>query len=393
MRILHVVHRIPPSVGGSQQYAYRLAVEQAKLGHAVTIATTSSIHPTDDVPGLSVTGLHWRATNADAPAHERRDGIEIYRFRPRALVFTWLSTPPLATWLRQHVTDYDAVHTHGYTFAEPYYAVRARGRRRGPRLVLSGLDLTQPHASPLFRAMMWLYDHTHGRRILAGHDRFIALTRDNARDYQRLGVPASRIEVIPVGINPNEFAWPPAKKPKALRLLCVGRLVAYKGFQSAIAAMPKLLQSEPRATLAIVGQDQGYAASLKAQATALGVERSVEFLGSLPLDRLVAEFRRAHYFVFPSINEGFGIVVLEAIAAGCYPLLATVKSLRHLLREIGGSPVRISSLAAGARDIARVVTTRSNAERVRAVQGMQTTVAERYAWPAVARQVLATYHR
>jgi glycosyltransferase involved in cell wall biosynthesis len=71
--------------------------------------------------------------------------------------------------------------------------------------------------------------------------------------------------------------------------------------------------------LAVVGpgRDKKYSASLRALAAELGIADDVVFVGAVPLERTVDFYRAADVFVYPSLNETFGLPILEAMACGC----------------------------------------------------------------------------
>jgi len=103
-----------------------------------------------------------------------------------------------------------------------------------------------------------------------------------------------------------------------LVLLAVGRLSAqerYKGHDRVIVALPELLKSHPRATFLIAG-DGDDQARLEALAQARTLGPHVRFLGQVPQSSLNDLYNAADLFVLPSTGEGFGIVFLEAMAAG-----------------------------------------------------------------------------
>jgi glycosyltransferase involved in cell wall biosynthesis len=81
------------------------------------------------------------------------------------------------------------------------------------------------------------------------------------------------------------------------------------------AARPELGDRQ----LAIVGpgRDEKYAASLRSLAAELGIAQDVVFVGGVPLAETVHFYRAADVFVYPSLNETFGLPILEAMACGC----------------------------------------------------------------------------
>lgn len=133
------------------------------------------------------------------------------------------------------------------------------------------------------------------------------------------GVRSERALALPLGIEPGLFA-PTPLPPGPPVLLTVGHLVARKGQDTVIAALPELRQSFPGLRYRIAGQGPQRAA-LEEQARGLGVLAAVEFLGEVSEGDLPGLYADAHAFVMPCRQtadgdvEGFGLVFLEAAAA------------------------------------------------------------------------------
>jgi glycosyltransferase involved in cell wall biosynthesis len=145
-----------------------------------------------------------------------------------------------------------------------------------------------------------------------------------AEDY---GVEAGRIRVVPEPIDLArwEAAFASARTGDARdrggsggRILCVAHLYPRKDVATLVEALPGV----PGARLTIVG-DGPERPRIQARARELGLldGRRVELLGHVPFERLAAELRSADVFCLPSLQEGFGIVFLEAMAAGL-PIVA-----------------------------------------------------------------------
>jgi glycosyltransferase involved in cell wall biosynthesis len=155
---------------------------------------------------------------------------------------------------------------------------------------------------------------------------FVAVTEAvKASAVKHLRLPPELVSVIPRGLEMERFAPPPRPRVAALRgelgwdgaypvMVNVGRLVPQKGQRYAIEAMPEILKVQPRALLALVGKGPLHQ-ELGELARALGVERRVQLLGmrqDVPMLLAAADL-----FVFPSLFEGFGGAMVEALAAGC----------------------------------------------------------------------------
>src|SRR5262249_27975782 len=102
-------------------------------------------------------------------------------------------------------------------------------------------------------------------------------------------------------------------------VLFVSSLWAYKNCDGLLRAWALARGELGDRQLAIVGagRDAAYAASLRSLAAELGISDEVVFVGGVPLEDTVAFYRAADVFVYPSLNETFGLPILEAMACGC----------------------------------------------------------------------------
>ncbi|GAA4407739.1 hypothetical protein GCM10023168_24130 [Fodinibacter luteus] len=145
----------------------------------------------------------------------------------------------------------------------------------------------------------------------------------------RLGVRRELVEVIPRGRDPRRFPYRAhavrARVRAELRLapdapvvLAVGRLEPQKGLQNLLAALPAVQATLPRTVVLVAGKEGRSGPRLRAQAAAS--QGDVRFLGhrSDIADLMAA----ADVLCFPSEREGFGGVLIEALAVGC-PVVAT----------------------------------------------------------------------
>lgn len=155
-------------------------------------------------------------------------------------------------------------------------------------------------------------------RFLGRMDRIIASSPNMAAN-PLLQPHAGRVAVIPFGCDVNLLQSPPALPEGSLParngrpvVLFAGRLVAYKGVDVLLRALPGL-----DVTAWILG-DGPERPRLERLAHRLGVQERVEFLGYRPRDQLRAAMHRASLLVFPSVSraEAFGVVQIEALASG-----------------------------------------------------------------------------
>lgn len=126
----------------------------------------------------------------------------------------------------------------------------------------------------------------------------------------------SKCIVLPaIGIDEGEItaaSGPPRQPP---RFLFIGRLLYWKGLHLALRALAQVRLSVPHATMKIIGTGRDHS-WLKEIAEEVGVADSIEWLSTIPHQKILQEYRDNVAFVFPSLHDSGGMVVLEALAAG-----------------------------------------------------------------------------
>lgn len=150
----------------------------------------------------------------------------------------------------------------------------------------------------------------------------------------RANHPGQRVRVQPHGVNAAAYAADHRAAARAAFpwtenadvILIVGRLDAVKNPGWVIEQLPAILERNPRAVLALAGActEPGYQETLQRRVAELRLGSRVRFLGGLPGGdaRLIGLMQLARVMVLPSVSETFGLVILEAWAAGT-PILAS----------------------------------------------------------------------
>jgi glycosyltransferase involved in cell wall biosynthesis len=138
------------------------------------------------------------------------------------------------------------------------------------------------------------------------------------------GIHSQQVGLVPEGIDLPRWRRMLAAYPRTsdgATIVCVARQYPRKHIADLLRALPIVRKAVPQAHVLIVGDGPEHAA-LRRLAAELGLGTAVAFLGSLPEDQQVARcYRQADVFCLPSVQEGFGIVFLEAMAAGL-PIVA-----------------------------------------------------------------------
>lgn len=168
------------------------------------------------------------------------------------------------------------------------------------------------------------YD-TLRRATLRSADGVLAGSQYTAGLARELGVDPERVRVTHYGTDPTRFRPADATVLRERLglgarpvLLTIARLVARKGIDTVLDALPAVLAAHPEAVYVVAG-DGPEAEALKALARRLGVEHAVRFAGAVPDAELPLWYSLGDVFVMPSRSdppdvEGFGIVFLEAAA-------------------------------------------------------------------------------
>ena len=232
--------------------------------------------------------------------------------------------------------DFDVVHGHDWLVASA--GDHLANRFRAPLV-------TTIHATEYGRHQGWVTKHPQS--YIHGVEHWMANRAERlitCSSYMRghvadiYGLEERRISVIPNGIDPTELV--PVDDLDSLRarfaapderlVLLVGRLVYEKGFQLALAALPRLIERLGNVRFLVAGSGTAEP-ELRAQASRLGLDEYGTFLGWIGDDVLHSLYRIADLTVVPSIYEPFGLVALEAMASGCPCLVSDTGGLREVV--------------------------------------------------------------
>jgi glycosyltransferase involved in cell wall biosynthesis len=151
-----------------------------------------------------------------------------------------------------------------------------------------------------------------------------------------LGICGDKITVIHYGIEPEQFTCSVAtegKQPANGRIVgSIGRLEPNKGFDCLIRAMKIVHEQLPDVTLWIAGHDPlGYGKTLQSLIRELSLNKHVKLTG---FEANVSSFLRAiDVFAFASRSEGFGQVIIEAMAAGKPTVVSNIAPLTEIVRD------------------------------------------------------------
>ncbi|HEU20094.1 MAG TPA: glycosyltransferase family 4 protein [Deltaproteobacteria bacterium] len=225
--------------------------------------------------------------------------------------------------LKKH--DYCAIHAH-WLIPQGFVAVVARLLLRSSVPVVC-----TSHGSDIFALKGGIFDAV--RRFVLTRTDIVTFVSHALREkaLSSLG-HFPKTEIIPMGVA-LEHEFVPSDAPRQNgQILFVGRLIQEKGVQYLIRALPELIRIHPDISLIIVGTGP-YETALQEEATALKVDHCVTFLGPLKHGALPELYQFSTVFVLPSLSEGFGLVLVEAMGCEC-PVIATdLPAIRDIVKD------------------------------------------------------------
>jgi glycosyltransferase involved in cell wall biosynthesis len=225
-----------------------------------------------------------------------------------------------------------------------------------------------------------------------------AMSRE-VQDY--FGAAHEKVLVIPNGVYPGQFdalrgqdltafraAYAAPGEPLVFNL---GRLVYEKGTDLLVEAVPRVLDEVPTARF-VIGGSGPMATRLENRVQELGLAGRVRLTGFLAYEQRDRLYMVADCAVFPSRYEPFGIVALEAMAAGTPVVVSHVGGLGSVVTNgVTGVTVDSEDVEALAWGIIRSLQDPQEA-RQRAERALH-AVLERFSWPLIARMTVDIYHR
>jgi glycosyltransferase involved in cell wall biosynthesis len=335
-RVLFDATSIPPNHGGVARFISGLLAGLEQNGELVDVVAKRH-----DIPAL----------HAVAPGHRYVVAPSFVSQRGGRFIWEQTGLPALAR--RRHA---DVIYSPHYTF--PLVA--------GARRVVTLHDATFFSSPEAHSRLKGLFFRSWIRWANARADRLVAASRATADEVQRY-VPRAQgtIDVAYLGVDPAVFAPPTPRaidqarseiglKPDQPWIAFLGTIEPRKNIPALIAAHAALREADPTTPVLVLsgarGWDESANAALDRNAELPPEARPVIEAGYLPLELLSAFLGGSELVVYPSLGEGFGLPVLEAMSSGA----AVLTTRRLSIPEVGGDAVDYAepdaaSLATGMR--------------------------------------------
>jgi len=372
MRILFVNYEYPPIGGGGANANKYLFREFAGFDDLQIDFVTSGL---SDV--LEIKDIYPNIKGYFLPVKKK----ELHFWKEAEVIrFLWQARKQCKKLLRNN--KYDLCHCF---FGFPSGLLGLLNRKKVPYIIsLRGSDVPgfnvrfQAHyiiLTPLFR-QIW----KKSKAVIANSNGLCELALQSA--------PKQQIEIIPNGIDTNEFSPSTNKNNDTFNVLCVSRLIERKGIHFLLDAWKKLIEKNQNSKLFIVGEGDMKTVLLE-KSEKLGITNSVNFTGRLVHEKTIDMYKKADVFVLPSMNEGMSNTILEAMACGL-PIVST---------GVGGSDELFSDNAKiipkkDSDAIVNVLFELANDKTLREKMGRISRInAEKMSWKSVAMSYYECYKK
>ena len=326
MKILMLTWEYPPRiVGGIARVVHDLSQRLIKDGHDVTVVT-------------------YRDGNT--PYFENDKGVKVYRvdnylIHPNNFI-DWImqlnfNMIAKATEIIAKEGKFDCIHAHDWLVT--YAAKSLKNAFNIP--IVATIHATEHGRNNGIHDETQRYINDSEWLLTYEATEIIVNSNFMKSDLQRtFGLPYEKINVIPNGINLNNFTGIERdydfRRQYAMDnekiILYLGRLVYEKGVQYLIGAMPKILSNYHDSKLIICGKG-GMIDELREEVHNLGIDNKVYFAGYCDSKKVQKMYKCADVAVFPSTYEPFGIVALEAMLAGVPTVVSDVGGLNEIIRH------------------------------------------------------------
>jgi glycosyltransferase involved in cell wall biosynthesis len=384
MKIIQVAQCFPPAIGGVETHVLKLSKGLVERGHDVSVYCSS-----------------LTASNAESslPAkyfHHEIDGIKIHRF-PAIKISKSIPSTVMPSMMKAMSREkgVHVIHAHSYGYF-PIFGSYIPSKTTGAALLFTPHFSAETTISSILRKV---FDYSIGNVSLRLADRIIAITEIEKSALSRFVKTPSKIDVVPNGVDIQEFQNQTLGETFKLKfdiqgpvVLFVGRLANNKGLNFLVEAMPEVLAKFPSTKFVFVGKDWGMRQSLWDQAKKLGVASSLLLTGPLFGSEFYGAFASADIFVLPSTaGEAFGIVLLEAMASGKPVIASNVGGIGGLVKSnINGFLLPPANAQALSEKILYLFNNPQIAEHFGTVNKAE---AETYSWETIVNRIERVYYR
>jgi glycosyltransferase involved in cell wall biosynthesis len=195
------------------------------------------------------------------------------------------------------------------------------------------------------------------------YENIITISNFTKQELERAGFASGNIVVVPCGVDTEKFRNKTSVARRSNSLIFVGRLVPLKGHRYLLDALTHVREQVANVKLFIVG-DGPIRPELELHVRDKGLEDNVVFTGRVTEEEKASLLWASSVFVTPSLQEGFGIVLLEAMACGLPIIAFDLPVYRELMDSHCGFLIRLKDSHAMAMQIARLLQDHETREKI-----------------------------
>jgi glycosyltransferase involved in cell wall biosynthesis len=404
LRVAYLVYRGNPHCGGQGIYTHYLARELAALGHHVEVFSGPPYPELVDVSQLRrVPSLDlYRPENPFRVPWpwEFKSLIDLQEFAimcgagfPEPYTFS-LRVRQL---LRDRRHEFDLVHdnqclgTGLAKLADEGWPIVTTLHH--PVTVDRDLDLA--HATNPWRRFTlrrWYGFLDMQTRVARRMPRHITVSESSKRDITtQMGIPADRLHVVPVGVDPEIFRPRPDVRRVPGRIMTTASAdVPMKGLAHLLEALAKIRTERDDAHLVVIGKVNGKS-RIPALIDRLSLKSAVTFVSGVTTERIVELYAEADVAAVPSLYEGFSLPTIEAMACGVPVVATTGGALPEVVGADGDTGLLVPPADPGALAAALTRVLGDDDLRDRLGAAGRARVLEQFTWRAAAARTVEQY--
>ena len=341
MKVLFVAPLYPPYAhGGGGAVASAIATRLAKAGHNITVL--SGYYPKNHLRGV--------------PIRDWDKGVEIIWVPLLRIMETKYpqlrgSLPPnipsVAFLKTLDYNSFDVIHfsAFGHLLIDCVNLFA-----KNPRKILTIHAFPkylekEGEANNALKFLYRVYSRTLGKHTLQSAKTITAVSKFTLDECLKWGLSKENIELIENGIDLEKFSVVQCHEfeerynlgKEDIVILSVSRVTWHKGYEYALEAVHKVAEATGKSIkYLVIGsiEDQSYYLKLEKQIETLSLRNSVNFTGFLSHSMKLQALSRSNIFLAPSLHEGFGLVILEAMALGKPIVASNCEGFKHIVKNL-----------------------------------------------------------
>ncbi|MBU2100281.1 glycosyltransferase family 4 protein, partial [Candidatus Micrarchaeota archaeon] len=304
MKVLHISHHFWPCIGGTEKYIMDLCLELKKKGIESEVVCLN------------------KCPNSEKKLKEKETikGIKINR-----IPFWDFRLYKIAPKVTDFIKEFDLIHIHGIGFFSDFLLAK-KNQHKKPVIISTHGGIFHTNKKSLIKKLynnFWLKHH------LKKVDKIIA---DSKNDFDQFKNISGKVVLVQNAADTKKFES--KEKKNYNKCIFVGRLSKNKRIDLLIERFGEIEKEFPEKTLEIIGEDfDGIKKELEEKVKKSRLQKKVFFRGKISEKKLIGKVKKAGFCLSASEYEGFGIAVIESMAAGTIPVLNNIQAFRELIEN------------------------------------------------------------